>query len=437
MRRGSQFVLVTLITAACASSALAQTPPPPTAPPAAAPGMSMPMQMPMPMMPAGPLGIDEMRDGSGTSWLPEESPMSGAMRTNGSWTFMLHGNAFLEYIQTTGTRGDHQLGSVNWLMGMAERDVAGGRFMVRAMSSVEPLTVGRCGYPNLLQSGELCRGVPLHDDQHPHDLFMEVAVDYRHPISKTVAIEFYGGPAGEPALGPVVFMHRPSAMANVIAPISHHWLDSSHVSFGVITGALYSQRWKAESSVFNGREPDDRRYGFDLAPLDSYSGRFSFLPSSRWAIQASAGHLKEAEARPDGTREDVTRVTTSATYHRMVNNRTWATTIAWGRNREADVATSAFLAETSAETSPLDVWFGRVEVVGKTAADLALPLPAASVFRVGKIEGGYTRWVAEAHGIRTGLGGSVGLSLVPATLTSFYGDRSPLEFTVFLTIRPR
>ena len=164
----------------------------------------------------------------------------------------------------------------------------------------------------------------------------------------------------------------------------------------------------------------------------------SFLPSSRWAIQVSAGHLKEAEARPDGTREDVTRLTTSATYHRMVNTRTWATTLAWGRNREVDVATSAFLAESSAETSPRDVWFGRLEVVGKTAADLALPLPAASVFKVGKIEGGYTRWVAEAHGVRTGLGGSVGLSRVPATLApvlwrsishGIHGD--------FLTIRPR
>ena len=141
-----------------------------------------PCRCQMPMMPAGPLGIDEMRDGSGTSWLPEESPMSGAMRTKGSWTFMLHGNAFLEYIRTTGTRGDHQLGSVNWLMGMAERDLAGGRFMVRAMTSLEPLTVGQCGYPNLLQSGELCRGAVLHDDQHPHDLFMEVALDYRHAI---------------------------------------------------------------------------------------------------------------------------------------------------------------------------------------------------------------------------------------------------------------
>ena len=398
--------------------------------------MSMSMPMQMPTMSPGPLGIEDMRDGSGTAWLPDESPMSGAMRQKGPWMLMLHGNGFLEYVRTTGARGDHQLGSVNWLMGMAERDWGGGRLTVRAMTSLEPLTVGKCGYPNLLQSGELCNGVALHDDQHPHDLFMEVAVDYRHAISKVLAVEFYGGPAGEPALGPVAFMHRPSAMSNVMAPITHHWLDSSHVSFGVITGALYGRRWKAESSVFNGREPDDRRYGFDLAPLDSYSGRLSFLPSSQWALQMSGGHLKAAEARPDGTREDVTRMTASATHHRLVNNRIWATTIAWGRNRESGVATSAFLAETSAETSPRDLWFGRAEVVGKTPTDLALPLPGATVFTVGKAAVGYTRWLDETHGVRAGLGGSVGLSRVPTALTPFYGGRSPVEITVFLTIRP-
>jgi len=390
----------------------------------------------MPMLPPGPLGNDDMRDGSGTSWLPDESTMSGAMHQTGPWMLMLHGSVFLEDVQTSAARGDHELGSVNWFMGMAKRDLGGGRLTVRAMMSLEPLTVGKCGYPDLLQSGELCNGAALHDDQHPHNLFMEVAVDYRHALSKALAIEVYGAPVGEPALGPVAFPHRPSAMSNLMAPISHHWLDSTHVSFGVLTGALYGRRWKAESSVFNGREPDDRRYGFEFAALDSYSGRFTFLPSSHWALQASAGHLTDAEQRPDGTRETVTRLTASATHHRLVNNRLWATTVAWGQNRESGVPTSAFLAETSADTSPRDVWFGRVEVVGKTATDLSLPFPAAEVLTVGKADVGYTRWLAEGHGLETGLGGSVGVSWVPETLRPFYGGRSPLEFAVFLAVRP-
>ena len=48
-------------------------------------------------------------------------------------------------------------------------------------------------------------------------------------------------------------------MPNPLAPIAHHWLDSTHITFGVVTGALYGQRWKAEASVFNGRELDEDR----------------------------------------------------------------------------------------------------------------------------------------------------------------------------------
>src|SRR5438876_2951371 len=160
---------------------------------------------------------------------------------------------------------------------------------------------------------------------------MELAADYRRAINDRVAIELYGGPAGEPALGPTSYPHRLSAMPNLYAPITHHWLDSSHISFGVMTGGMYGRRWKAEASIFNGREPDDGRYNLDMGALDSYSGRLWILPTPHWAFQVSAGHLKEAEFRPSAPREDVDRFTASMTYHRLVDDRLWATTVAWGR----------------------------------------------------------------------------------------------------------
>ena len=412
--------------------AVAQTP----SPPLDQAGMSMPAGQTM-AMPANPLGIDHTRDGSGTSWLPDASPMQGPMKQTGDWLLMLHGSAFLQFIDTAGDRGDHEVGSVNWFMGMAQRPLRGGQLLLRGMFSLEPLTVGKCGYPDLLQSGELCNGAQLHDQQHPHDLSMELAADYRHAITDAVAFEIYGGPVGEPALGPTAFPHRFSAMGGPIAPISHHWLDSSHVSFGVVTGGIYGRRWKAETSVFNGREPDDNRYDFDFGRLDSYSGRFWLLPTPAWAIQVSAGHLAQAEASPSGSRVDVDRVTASATYQRLVNSRLWATTIAWGQNREAGHATDALLVETSADVSRNNTVFARGEVVGKTPADLALPLTTDDSFAVTKVEVGYTRWIGEGHGVRAGLGGSVGLSVVPATLASFYGRRLGEEFSVFLALRPR
>jgi len=365
------------------------------------------------------------------------SPVAGPMRHHGTWMLMLHGSGFLQYIKTGSDRGDDQFGSINWIMGMAERQAAGGALQFRLMLSVEPATVGPCGYPNLLQTGELCRGAVLHDEQHPHDFFMEAAADYRHAINAGLAFELYGGPAGEPALGPTAFSHRPSALPNPIAPISHHWLDSTHISFGVVTGSIYSRRWKAEASVFNGREPDDQRWDLDLAALDSYSGRLWFLPTSHWSLQLSAGHLTEAEFQPSGPRVDVNRVTASATYQRISSGRVWATTLAWGENREDGTATSAFTAESATDLTNRDTIFTRGEIAGKTASELALPGPSGQTFTIGKLQGGYTRWLGHAHGVRAGVGGSVGVSLVAETLAAVYGSRAAGEFSVFLTIRPQ
>ena len=50
----------------------------------------------------------------------------------------------------------------------------------------------------------------------------------------------YGAIAGEPALGPVAFPHRNSAMADPLATLGHHWMDSTHITFGVLTRAWWA-----------------------------------------------------------------------------------------------------------------------------------------------------------------------------------------------------
>lgn len=114
------------------------------------------------------------RDGSGTSWLPDETPMYAIHAQRGTWTLMAHGSAFLQYLQENGDRGSDQVGSINWFMGMADRTVGRGHVGIRGMMSLEPWTIGGCGYPDLLASGEVCEGEAIHDRQHPHDLFMEL-----------------------------------------------------------------------------------------------------------------------------------------------------------------------------------------------------------------------------------------------------------------------
>ena len=240
--------------------------------------------------------------------------MYGIHQTAGSWQLMWHGNAFAQFLHDSGDRGSEQAGSINWGMAMARRPLGAGRVGLRGMFSLEPVTIPGCGYPDLLATGEVCDGEAIHDRQHPHDLFMELAAEYDRPLHGPLRWQVYGGLAGEPALGPAAYPHRISAMPNPLAPISHHWLDATHITFGVLTAGVYTSRWKAEGSVFNGREPDEDRWDLDLSPLDSFSGRLWFAPSSSVVLQVSAGQLTEAEPSHDGAgRADVSRVTASAT----------------------------------------------------------------------------------------------------------------------------
>lgn len=386
--------------------------------------------------PAG-TGLFAPRDASGTAWLPETTPMYGIHQQRGPWHLMWHGNAFAQFLYESGDRGTEQAGSINWVMGMARREVAGGRFGVRGMLSLEPLTIPGCGYPDLLATGEVCDGAAIHDEQHPHDFVMEIAAEYDRPIREALRWQIYGGVAGEPALGPVAYPHRTSAMPNPLAPISHHWLDATHITFGVLTGAVYNARWKAEASVFNGREPDEHRWDVDFAALDSVSGRVSFAATPAVVLQISVGHLTEAEAGHDGEpRVDVNRITASATYHRALqSNGIWATTAAWGRNVEEDESTDAFLVETNLSFDDGGAWFGRFEAGGKAAHDLDVH-GSDEVFNVAKIQGGYTRYLAPWRGLNPGFGASISAGLVPERLEPFYGSRVNPGFAIFVTLRP-
>jgi hypothetical protein len=432
MRRS---VLVLIIALLGASSAQAQHSPAHGGTPAADTAHSTPM-----MMVDGPLGIPETREGSGTSWQPDASPMNAIHGQAGAWELMLHGNLVVQYIHQGSERGRDQFGSINWVMGMARRPLAGGVLGLRTMLSAEPYTIRGCSYPLLLATGEVCEGGQIHDAQHPHDLFMEVAAIYDRPITDRVALQLYAAPAGEPALGPAAYPHRVSAVGNPLAPISHHWFDATHIAFGVLTGGVYGQRWKLEGSLFNGREPDEHRTDIDLAPLDSYSGRLWVLPSERWALQLSAGRLKEAEAGHElgEPRIDVSRYTTSATYHRPLgDDGTWASTAMLGRNEEQGRSTNAVLLESSLELEQRDIIFARAEWAEKTGHDLALEHAVEeTIFTVGTLSAGYVRQLGPLHGWLPGLGVQASVNFVPTSLEPYYGERHPMGITLFASLRP-
>ena len=205
---------------------------------------------------------------------------------------MVHGALDLYYNHQGTVRGDDQVGSTNWAMLMAMHPLGRGMLHLHGMLSAEPFTVGGRGYPLLLQTGETYQGVPLHDRQHPHDLFMELSARYELAVASNLGLSIYAAPVGEPAIGPVAYMHRPSAQNDPFAPLGHHWQDATHITFGVITAGVFTRTVQLEGTLFHGREPDDDRYDFDFGALDSYGGRVTVNPTPHWSLAGSYGYLK-------------------------------------------------------------------------------------------------------------------------------------------------
>ena len=398
----------------------------------------------------GPVGVSMERMGSGTTWIPDDVTLPSRRRMLGDWMLMAHGFVFAQYDKQSGERGNDQFGSLNWGMLMATHDFAGGRFQARTMLSLDPLTVTKHGYPLLLQTGETYKGQPLHDRQHPHDFWMELGALYQREINKGLAWSFYAAPSGEPALGPVAFMHRPSAMDNPAAPLTHHWQDATHVSFGVLTAGLYSRRWQLEGSVFNGREPDESRWNFDPIKLDSYSGRLTVNPTDHWSLAGGYGYLKSPESLNPG--ESMHRITASVLHGaRLGADGQWASAVIWGVNKHSGQPSwsNGFLAESEAILDKHNTLFGRTELVQKSAADFVvdnpvvlrsgavLPgFPASQEFKVGALQLGYVRELARMHWATIGLGAAGTLNFVPASLEPYYGSRNPAGTFVFVRLRP-
>jgi uncharacterized cupredoxin-like copper-binding protein len=368
------------------------------------------------------------REGSGTSWLPDATPEQGIHGMLGEWMTMTHGFANLIYDKQGGPRGDTKTFSTSMLMLMGQRAAGDdGTLGARAMISADPL-MGKTGYPLLLQTGESANGQPLIDRQHPHDLFMELALSYSRRLSETSAAFVYAGLPGEPALGPPAFMHRFSGEDNPEAPITHHWLDSTHITYGVVTLGYLQGGLKLEASAFRGREPDENRYDIETGKLDSASLRLSWNPARRWALQVSRGRIKSPEElHPD---VDIDRTTASAIYQ---SGRT-QTTFAWGRNApNHGNATDAFLLESAARLTPSHTLFARAELVEKNELFLDDDPRAEDVFRVGKLTAGYVYDLPREGHFRIGLGGLVSRYSIPADLKPVYGN--PTSFMLFARVR--
>ncbi len=388
------------------------------------------------------LNLPMNRNGSGTGWLPDASPMYGYMFHARKWMFMLHGNVFLRYnnqdFNNVGTRGDTQVDLPNWIMGMGQRRVGkNGLFHFNIMMSADALVTGGNGYPLLFQTGETWQGKPLIDRQHPHDLFSELSVSYSHAFSKKLDVFAYLAYPGEPALGAVAFMHRPSALNNPDAPLSHHWVDATHITFGVATLGVRYGKFRLEGSSFTGREPNEQRFDFDQPRFDSRSARLSFNPDRHWALQVSHAFIESPEELH--ANEDVYRTTASAVYSKQWrNNLFFNATALWGLNKTKHFdGEHAALAEASLYINRLAV-YGRYEWVQKSGEELGLPEPQFNhhdLFLVNAMTLGAAYDVVKIKPVRLAAGAQFSFYTADNRLDVLYG-KNPMSFEVYLRLYP-
>jgi hypothetical protein len=376
------------------------------------------------------------RESSGTAWQPDASTHAGVHRMHGDWMLMAHGVVNAVYDHQSGPRGDDGTFASGMLMGMARRPLGDGTLQLKAMVSPDPL-MGARGYPLLLASGETANGVDhLVDRQHPHDLFMELSASVSQDIGARGSVFVYGGLPGEPAFGPPAFMHREAIMDSPEAPISHHWLDSTHISMGVVTAGLVIDRAKLEVSRFNAREPDQHRWNIETGALDSTAMRASWNPTAALALQASWGDFKDPEQLEPGV--DQQRWSASALYAREVAPG-WklAGTLAWGRksidHHGERLDDDAFAVEASLRHEAW-TWFARAEATENREL-VDFDAGHGPAYSVAKLSLGTVRDTRLTTHLWLGVGGLLAVNFIPTDLEDAYGGRHPLGAMGFVRVK--
>lgn len=407
-------------------------------------GMNMDATRPMSNMThAFSLSLPMSRDGSGTSWSPDNTPMYMIMAATKKGTWMFHGSIFLRYdnqqLTNKTSRSDAQFDAPNWFMAMYNRRIGkNGLFNFTGMFSLDPLTVTLKGYPLLFQSGESYKGQPLVDRQHPHDLFAGLTLGYTQRLSKKVDVFGYFGYPAEPAVSAPTFMHRVYALNDPDAPLSHHWQDATHITFGVATLGVRVNKFKLEVSDFTGREPDENRYDFDRMRFDSYSWRLSFNPSEAWALQLSQGHLKSPEALHP--KENVWRYTASVLYSTPVNMKVnyFTSALVWGMNNYGSHDQEHSVLLEGVQQYSKQALYGRYEFVQKSAEELALEnlFSEHALFNVHKFTLGTNRILLSAGPIEFLGGMQTSINFPSDSLQSLYG-KAPMSGQIYIQIRPK
>ena len=378
---------------------------------------------------------------SGTSAEPDSTPTPMLMVQKGRWMLMFHANLFVLDEQQSSPRGGDKFFSTNWLMPMGQRELGNGIVTVRAMLSLEPATITDRRYPLLFQQGETAYGVPIADGQHPHNLFMELAALYDLKLGKKTLLSFYFAPVGDPAIGPIAYPHRASALEDPVAALGHHQEDSTHIADDVVTVGLTYRIVRIEASGFHGREPDENRWTITQGSIDSWSTRLTIQPGKNWSGQYSYARIKSPESLfPTENQE---RMTASILYNRPLRNGNWATTLLWGRTRslEDNSIFNSYLLESTIRFHTRNYTWTRIENAERSN-ELILgenPLPPGFIEEpIGQVQAytlGYDHDIDLIPHLASAIGAQFTTYGVPDVLKPIYGSH-PLGVAIFIRLRP-
>jgi hypothetical protein len=391
------------------------------------------------------VGLPLARDGSGTTWQPDATPVHGFATHIKKWMFLFDGNIFPRYevqdLSKNGIPNGSKWDAPDMLKVTIQRETGGkGVFRANVMLSTDALIDGQNGYPLLYQTGTWVKGNAITNYQGPHDLLSELSASYSFKLSYRSDVWLYVGYPGSPALGPAAYMQRPSGAYLPDAPIGYRQEDGTMTTWGVATIGYRFGRFRLEGSSFTGRQPDDNYYNFGQPLFDSWSVRLSCNPTENWSLQASHGFLTSPEAMLPGINEVRNTASATCVYPLQDNGRYFSGTALWSINSTdgVDKLANAALAEGLLK---LEKWaiYARYEWVQKADYELDLVpiyiLDRSQQFDINVLTAGAAYDLFRVKHIVVSAGGQLSVYESPAPLQSTFGAQ-PLSAEIYLHLRP-
>lgn len=287
--------------------------------------------------------------------------------------------------------------STNWFSAGAERNFGGLTILAGGRLTLEPLTVPKQGYPQLLQYAP-----PLVDRMRAHDLVEEIAV-----AAEWRALRLYLAPVGEPPLGAEPYAQRDSSIDFAEAPFAYDVQESFHVATRVISAGVTSNAVAVDAGVFHESHTTGRHSSIDDGSIDSWSARLTIAPHAPISAQISAGRLGDAHRE----------VTSASVSYR-------GTSAIWTKNGELQ----AYGIETSLRPGRSTI-LGRAEWVDRPAGVFT-----ADRRRMAHVTAGYILDIVKNDRNRAGIGINIDYHSSTKSLLRNYGHK-PQGIYAFVRVR--